>query len=149
MNPLDLIALVGVALGAGRGRARGLAAEAYPLLRIAAAVAAGVGLRRLIARGIRAALSVGGEVSGAIAFAGSFAGAWWLTRRLKRWMTAFLAARAGRYNRIGGAIAGAVRVFLWILAIEGLLQLAGKPEGAPGGGFSLVGRLAALIVARR
>ena len=149
MNPLDFVALAAMAFGAWRGRARGLPVEAYRLLRLAVAFAAGVGLYRLLARAIRAALAVGGEVSGTVAFVASVLGAWALTRRLKRAMTAFIAARWARHARTGGAVAGAVRALLLIVLLEGLLQLAGKPEGSPGGRFSVVGRLAAWTVSGR
>ncbi len=148
MNLMDLLAAAAAAFGFWRGRSRGLPAEAHGLLRSVMLFVAGAGLTHVLARLIRLALAVSGAASGVAAFGLSLALAWWLTRRWKRWLTVFLAARYAGLHRIGGAIAGATRALLLVVMLEGLLQLAGKPERTPGSRFSAVGRLAALTIAR-
>lgn len=147
MNIADIIAGAYVAFGAWRGRARGLADEGYRLLRLGVAFAAGCGLYGVVSGLLKHAISMAGDVSAPVAFAGTVGGTWWLLSALKKKVIAVLAARFAPYAQIGGAVAGGVRTLLLVLSIVGVFHLAGRAPGRDTVvGTSMIGQLAAWVM---
>ncbi len=150
MSAIDLIAAAFIALGAWRGRSRGLPDEGYRLLRIALAFLAGCGLYRFVSELLKQAFSMAGDISAPLAFVGTIGGTWWLMRVVKKTLTRFLAARFARHARLGGAIAGGIRVLLIVLSIAGAFYLADRAPGHDAvSAKSIVGRMAVWVMPRR
>lgn len=147
MYPIDIISTLYVAFGAWRGRAAGLAEEGYRLLRYGIALAAGCGLYGLVSDTLKRLLSLGGDVSGPVAFIGVIGGAWFLVRKIRGVVMRFLAARFADHARVGGAIAGGLRTLLIVISIAGVFalgeRLPGRDQVAE---KTIVGRLAAWIL---
>lgn len=144
---IDAVSAAYVACGVYRGRKRGLSDEAYRLLRLGGAFASGCGLHGLVSGGLDRILSLGGGVSGPVAFVGTMAGSWWALRLVKRRFLEWAAARFEPYIRIGGAVAGGLRAAILALSLLGAFSLA---THAPGHDVvqqgSWMGRFAAWIV---
>lgn len=145
MNIVDAVSAAYVAFGAYRGRKRGFSDEAYRLLRMAIAFVAGCGLYGVVSQLIGKVLSLGGEVSGPVAFLGTVGGAWLLLRKLKRGFIAWVFAKTKPYEGLGGAVAGGVRALLIVVSIVAALSLAGKTPG----GDSFAGRIVDLVLPGR
>lgn len=147
MNFIDGVTAAYMAFGVWRGRARGLADEGYRLTRMIIAYAFGCGLYGVISGALKRLLSVGGDVSGPASFVVVVGGTWYLTRFIKKGLTAFLAARYARYAKLGGMIAGAVRSLLVVLSIVGVFHLAGDAPGREQvSEQSFVGRVASWVM---
>jgi hypothetical protein len=147
VNVVDLISAAYVAFGAVRGRKRGLADEAYRLLRVGISFAAGCGLYGLMSDLLKNVLSLGADVSGPVGFVATMAGAWALLRMAKRRLTAWIAARFASHAAIGGAVAGGIRSLVWVLALVSAFHLAGSAPGRQQvSEQSLVGRIAGWVV---
>lgn len=147
MNAVDLVAAAYVAYGAARGRRRGLADEAYRLLRVGVSFAAGCGLYGLVSDLLKKALALGADVSGPLAFVATMAGAWSLLRFLRKWLMAWIAARFAPHAAVGGAVAGGIRTLVWTLALVSAFHLAGSAPGREQvSERSLVGRIAGWVV---
>jgi len=129
VNVIDGLAVAYMAFGAWRGRARGSADEGYRLIRMGIAYAFGCGLYEVISQALKSLLSLGGNVAGPVGFVGVIGGAWYLTRFVKKDLTAFLAARFASHARLVGAIAGGARTLLVALSIVGVFHLAGNAPG--------------------
>lgn len=144
---VDLVAGAYVVYGTVRGRKRGLADESFRLVRFAVALAAGCGLYGLISQGAERLLSLAGDISAPVVFAGTVGGSWWLLRALKHRFKAWVGARFMPYARAGGAVAGGLRTALVVLGAVGVLTLAGRVPGSDSvRQDSVVGRVAAWIV---
>ena len=147
MSPVDLIAAAYVAYGAARGRKRGLADESYRLLRVGLSFVAGCGLYGLVSGFLKQVLSVGADVSGPVGFVATMAGAWALLRLVRQRLTAWIGTRFSRHAAVGGAVAGALRTLIWVLALVSAFHLAGSAPGREQiSEQSLVGRIAGWVV---
>ncbi len=142
MSILDGISAAYIAFGAWRGRANGLAQEGYRLFRMAVAFGAGCGLYGLISDLLSRTLSIGGDVSGPVGFASVMGGSWFLLRKLRIGMQAWIAARFGAHARVGGLIAGGLRAIVIVLSLVGVLNLAGRKEA----GGSIVGSVSSWVM---
>lgn len=143
MNLLDGMVAVYVAYGAQRGRKRGLAEEAYRLLRVGVALLAGCGLYGLVSGLIGKVLSLGSDVSGPVGFVATMLGAWSLLRVVRARVVAWVTATYQPYAAVGGAIAGGVRNL--ILAVSAMItaHLAGRSGFLAESGL---GKLIAMLV---
>lgn len=147
MNIVDLVSGAYVAYGAARGRKRGLADEAYRLLRIGISFAAGCGLYGLVSDLLRQVLSLGADVSGPVGFVAIVAGAWSLLRFARKRLTAWIAVRFASHASLGGAIAGGLRTAVWVLSLVSAFHLAGSAPGHDKvSEQSLVGRFASWVM---
>ena len=107
----------------------------------------GCGLHGLISSGIGRLVSLAGDVSAPVVFAGTMGGAWWLFRLIKQRFVAWAAARFEPYLRIGGAIAGGLRTAILVLGMVGTFTLAGRAPGHDAVRYeSWVGRIAGWVV---
>lgn len=147
MSIVDLISAAYVAYGAARGKKRGLADEAYRLLRVGVSFAAGCGLYGLVSDLLKQVLSMGSDVSGPVGFAATMGGAWALLRFAKQKLTAWITARFAPHAALGGAVAGGIRSMVWVLALVSMFHLAGSAPGREQiSEQSLVGRIAGWVV---
>lgn len=147
MNIIDLISAAYVAFGAIRGRKRGMADEAYRLLRIGVSFLAGCGLYGLVSDLLKQVLAMGGDVSGPVGFVAIMAGAWSLLRFARKRLTAWIALRFASHASLGGAIAGGLRTAVWVLSLVSAFHLAGSAPGHEQvAEQSLVGRIAGWVV---
>ncbi len=140
MNGFDGATAAVMAYGAWRGMRRGVAQEAYRMVRMLVALAAGCGLYGLVARGIG---QLAGGTSGAGGFLVAFGGAYALVRAAKRRFLAWVEARTSSWARWSGGAAGAVRGLAAMLAAGAVLNVspfAALKDGVLGG--SAVGRVA-------
>ena len=119
MNMIDGLVAAYVALGANRGRKRGLAEETFRLLRMSVALVAGCGLYSLVGDLVGRLLSLRDYVSGPIGFVASMVVAWSLLRVLRTALVNWVALRFRSYIELGGAIAGGLRNL--VLALAGLI----------------------------
>lgn len=146
MNALDLAGVAYIAFGVWRGRVRGLADEGYRLVRMVIAFVAGCGLYGFISALLKKLFSTTGSISTPLAFVITIAGAWWLTRLLKKTLTTVLAARFAKYSKIGGMIAGGIRLFLIVLSIAGLFHLSSDAMGNDASAKSIFGQIATRVI---
>lgn len=146
MSAVDLIAAAYIAFGIWRGRMRGLADEGYRLIRMLLAFVAGCGLYGFISALLKKLFSMTGGISAPLAFIIALGGAWWLTRTLKKTLATLLAARFAKYSKVGGMIAGGVRLFLVVLSIAGLFHLASDALGRDATSQSFFGKIAVRVI---
>lgn len=109
MSPVDGIVAVYVAYGVYRGRARGLADEAYRLLRVGVALLAGCGLYGVVSDLISRVIYTGDAVSGPVGFVATMLGTWSVLRVVRTKFTAALETRFAGLAEAGGAMAGGLR----------------------------------------
>lgn len=143
MNLLDGLVAVYVAYGAQRGRKRGLAEEAYRLLRVGVALIAGCGLYGLVSDLIGKVLATGSEISGPVGFVATMVGAWSLLRVLRARVVAWVTAKYQPYAAVGGAVAGGLRNLTLALSAMITAQLAGRSGFLAESGL---GKLIAMLV---
>lgn len=147
MNVVDLLAAASVAGGALRGRKRGLADEAYRLLRVGISFAAGCGLYGFVSDLLGKVLSLGGDVSGPMGFIATMGGTWSVLRLLRQKLQSLVDAHLARHAAVGGAVAGGIRAFVWVLAILSAFHLAGSAPGREQlSEKSLAGQIAGWVV---
>ncbi len=143
MNGLDLLGAGYIAFSAWRGRRRGLADEAYRLLRLGVAFGTGCGLYGLVSDGLGRLLSLAPALSGPLGFAGTVGGTWLLLRALRRKLAEWIGARFPTHQATGGLIAGGLRGFTLTMSVMATGVLAGG--GGPVAG-SWLGQIAAWLV---
>lgn len=147
MNPVDVIAAAYIAFGAWRGRMRGLADEGYRLVRLLIAFVAGCGLYGVVSGALKQAFSLAGGVSAPLAFVLTVGIAWWFTRWIKKTITTLIAARFMKHEKLGGLIAGGLRVLIIVISVAGLFHLADKAPGRDSvSEESIIGRIADRVI---
>lgn len=109
MNPVDGIVAAYVAYGAYRGRTRGLADEAYRLVRVGLALLAGCGLYGLVSDLIGKVIYAGDAVSGPVGFVATMLGTWSVLRVLRTKFVNLLETKYAGLAQVGGAVAGGLR----------------------------------------
>ncbi len=126
MNLMDALVAAYVGFGAYRGRSRGLAQEAYRLLRIGVALVAGCGLFGLVSDGIGKLVHLGPALSGPVSFLATTVGAWSVLRVLREKFLNMMETRFAGLAQIGGAIAGGLRTLALATGAMITAHLAGS-----------------------
>jgi len=145
MSPVDGIVAVYVAYGVYRGRARGLAEEAYRLVRVGVALLAGCGLYSVVSDLISKVIYAGDAVSGPVGFVATMLGTWSVLRVVRTKFVNLLETKYAGLAQTGGAIAGGLRTA--VLAFSAMITafLAGHENWL---GHSWLGSLLHHVVGR-
>ncbi len=114
---VDGLALAYVLYGVARGRRRGLFQELPGAISVTVFLITGCGLYRWGARALLGINHVLGQILGVAGFAGLVGGGAVLIRELRVWIGRWAHDRYGSEERqqTGGAIAGGVRCFAWVV----------------------------------
>lgn len=144
MNAVDLVSGAYVVYGALRGLKRGLADEAYRLIRVGVALVAGCGLYDWLSQGLESLLNLAPGISDTTGFIATFAGAFAALRLGRRKLTEWIRAKAGpRVEALGGSVAGLFRAGVALTALMTALHLS--PADTRSADESWIGKIAGVF----